>query len=448
MRLIDRYNKLVREAFETHSNNEGYGIVYFTEFNYMFYQDAFLEAKKNRVKTKFHVTNIEYLPSDIPYFSWPPTKFIKARTTNKTTSYGNKTGLFKITFKEKGKEYIAIQCCYLSGYKNDVICLVCCTDDIYRKLLDINKKAQKKAAKPPMGVNVAWVDNMGNLKYKKYDKGLSNKMTYHKVKQKINDDISHFYKNLESSIKNGEKGTRKVLLAGPQGTGKSSIIQEIIQNERFLKTHSIIIATTIEAMSKHCSNLTRYSLPSIVILEDCETQFGQRQEGTAVLNFLSGPTEPKNAGGTYMFFTTNHPDQLSDRIKHRPERIDEIFIVDALDEADALEVTKMYFGQFLPKKFDWESLRGLFKNYTGAEIMKVAQDVKKEADYRLHDFSKVTKKFIEKVITETMNKYKKLEQVNTNKTNLSKKSGALEGNLGFSFIQTEAVPPEWGVWEH
>lgn len=442
MKLIDSYNKELREAFAKHNQRKDeYAPVFFTEFNYMLYQDALFEAKRNRIKSKFHITNIEYIPSNIPYFSWPPTKFLKF--SQKVVGYGNKTGMFKITCVEKGKEFIAIHCCFLTGFKNDSVHLVCCTDEVFKKLSEINSKALKKASKPPIGIYQAYVTQSGTLKYSKFKKNLSTKATYHKVKEKIVQDISHFYKNLKNSIENGEKGTRKVLLAGEQGTGKSSIIQEIIQREQF-KNFSIVICDKIDALARHCINLAKYNIPSIAILEDCETFFSKHQEKSELLNFLSGPAEPKNTGGTYMFFTTNHPDMLSDRIKHRPERIDEIFLVSTLDENDALLVTEMYFGQFLPKEFNWETLRGLFTGSTGAEIMKHAQDVKREADFRLGGFTKVNKNFIKKVIDLTMNKYKKLEEINTSKTNLSKHVSE-DNNLGFNFVKVEGN--EWNFME-
>lgn len=432
MKLIDSYNKELREAFAKHNPRKNeYAPVFFTEFNYMLYQDALLEAKRNRVKSKFHITNIEYIPSNIPYFSWPPTKFLKL--TNKVIGYGNKTGMFKITCVEKGKEFIAIHCCFLTGFKNDAVHLVCCTDEVFKKLSEVNSKAINKAAKPPIGIYQAYITQGGGLRYTKFKKNLSTKTTYHKVKKKISQDISHFYKNLSNSVENGEKGTRKILIAGEQGTGKSSIIQEIIQQAEF-KNHCIVICERMDALARHCLNLAKYNIPSIAVLEDCETFFGKHEEKSEVLNFLSGPTEPRNTGGTYIFFTTNHPEMLSDRIKYRPERIDEIFLVSTLDEEDSFQVTQMYFGQFLPKDFDWETLRGLFKGSTGAEIMKHAQDVKKEADFRLGGFTKVNRKFIEKVVEQTMNKYKKLESINTAKTNLSKHQASGD-KLGFNLIQ-------------
>lgn len=430
MKVIDRYHDEILAAFKEHSNEERFATVFFCEFNYMFYQQAFLQAKRNRIKTKFHIENIDYVKSNIPYFSWPPKKFTKNKD-GKLFALGNKTGMFKITCKENDKEYIAIHCCFLTGYKNETIHLVCCSDFIFSKLTSLNKKMLRSAAKPLPGIYYAYVDDNGMLKYSKHNKEISNKTTYHKEKEKIKKDIEHFFKNLPNNIKFGEKGTRKALIAGPQGTGKSSLIQEILLDEQF-KNLCLVFCSNLKALSKHSYNVSKYNMPSIAVLEDCENFFNSNNESSELLNFLSGPAEPKNIGGTYILFTTNHPQLLSDRIKHRPERIDDIFIVDVLDKEDSFLVTKMYFSPFLPENFKWKELQGMFEGYTGAEIMKIAQDIKREASFKLADFSKIDKKFIEKNIKELMNRYKKLELVNTSKTNLAKKQGA-NSNIGFDF---------------
>jgi ABC-type multidrug transport system fused ATPase/permease subunit len=252
-RVISEYKKLTGET----------ATVFFSEFNYSLYASQLTKKKSN----KFRVTKIEFLNSDIPDFSWPPQKYNKEK--GELVAECDKTGLWTVSFEENGKTFYAVHCCFLTGFKHDVVHITICKDEVYKKIKEIKAQAKKKAGKPKIGVFTGNVDQAGTLDYTTYKKSLSSKTVYHKVKETILKDIENFNKNLASSIKNGEKGTRKILIAGPQGTGKSSFIQELMR--MYQNKASIMIAKSLDELGVHLQLCSKYKVPAIVVLEDCES---------------------------------------------------------------------------------------------------------------------------------------------------------------------------------
>lgn len=344
---------------------------------------------------------------------------------NKVSS--NRTGLYKLIYSQNGVETIALFYCFLNQL-NEQINLYAGDISLYAEVKFQYDKEVSRQGKPKLGIFTGSVDQGGVMHYYKFKDNVSKKITYHKVKKDIKADLDYFFANIDRSIKNNEKGTRKVLIAGVQGTGKSSFLNEIMLE--YYHSHSILICTDLNQLIKHTQLCSKYKIPCISILEDCENFLDDRDSN--LLNYLSGPLEPANVKGSFTFMTTNYPAKISDRIKNRPERIDEVYILSFLDGEDANEVVKCYFGKFLPENFDYTTLDGLFTGKTGAEIMKYADDVKKAADYKWHSFDKVTRKYIERVIATQKGKYKKLAEINPTKTDLAKTANGFGESIGFS----------------
>ncbi|NJR12369.1 AAA family ATPase, partial [bacterium] len=61
-----------------------------------------------------------------------------------------------------------------------------------------------------------------------------------------------------------------------------------------------------------------------------------------MLNVLDGSETPLNPQGTLLIATTNHPEQIDNRVMKRPGRLDRIFIIPELkDKDDAYAMLKV-----------------------------------------------------------------------------------------------------------
>lgn len=433
MQEIKNYLELISKKFQETTDTPFE--TFYTNWTYSFL--AKLKNKKTS-KNKFKLIDIEEIESHIPILLFDSNKrdesidVVKSKNNklNKSSKSNvqvlDRTGLFKFIFEENGvKEYI-IFCCFLNSI-NEQMNIYAADIQTIEKIKNILKEEYKKQLKPKLGIFTGNVDKMGVLHYIKFEQQMSKKIIYHSVKEDILEDIRNFYKNIDQTIANKEKGTRKILIAGNQGTGKSSFINELLLS--YKDTHSIMFCTDLNQWVKHQELCSKHEVPCISIIEDCEGFLEDRNSN--LLNFLSGSLEYTNVKGAYTIMTTNYPNALSDRIKHRPERIDDVYILSNLEGEDLLKVVEMYFSQFLPAGFDYKTLKNVFDKPTGAEVMKYAQDVKKAANFKLGGFDKVDAAFIKKVMDEQKNKYQKLAQINTAKTSLAKSGNGFGESVGF-----------------
>ena len=162
------------------------------------------------------------------------------------------------------------------------------------------------------------------------------------------------------------------MLIGEPGTGKTLMIYNLIKN--YLKTHHIGYVQNFKELIYNIENISRYSLPSILIFEDCESEF--KKVNNYILNFLDGIYQPKVKKGVYIIFTTNSPVGVEDRIMKRPGRIDRIIHVGTLKHEEALRCAQYYFKDF----FDiTEEYQDVFHNLTGAQIANMVNGVKSRA---------------------------------------------------------------------
>lgn len=412
---VNEFKKFSQESFET----------FHSQWSYSFLKQL---SNKKHNKTKFKLKQIEPLESEIPILFFDKTNW---DVSKKEEIIYDRTGLYHVVFEENDKEYHLIYCCFM-GKTNEQLQLIVTNPNTLIKIKEIIKDQKKRQLKPALGIFSGDLDDNKVLHYVKFEKQMSKKIIHHSSKKEVEDDINYFFSNIERTIANKEKGTRKILIAGNQGTGKSTFIQELTLNHKGSK--SIMYAKNLEVWVKHQELCSKYGIPCISVVEDSENLLDDRN--SSLLNFLSGSLEYVNKKGSYTIFTTNHPEQLSDRIKHRPERIDDVFIISNLSESDALIVAKDYFSKFLPETFDYNSFKGLFTDCTGAEIMKYAEDIKKEANFKLGDFSKVDLKFIKEIMKLQENKYDKLSKINSGKTKLAKQGKGLSNDIGFGGNRT------------
>ena len=154
----------------------------------------------------------------------------------------------------------------------------------------------------------------------------------------------HIYKRLKI------KPFRKLLFAGVPGTGKTMLCSALAKwahgkgyfvvyvsgsnkyGAQFWKIHEALdMAASSEA-------------PTVVIVEELDAYLDEDSKAQ-LLNVLDGSETPENPYGTLMVATTNHPEQIDDRVMKRPGRLDRIFIIPEMQsQADAEEMLRNYLG--------------------------------------------------------------------------------------------------------
>jgi predicted AAA+ superfamily ATPase len=255
---------------------------------------------------------------------------------------------------------------------------------------------------------------------------------------KVDKDIEFFFKNTEIFTQYGQPGTRKVMLIGPPGTGKTSMCIKIAR--QFSKTMPVIVATDLSAVATHLQSCAKSNMRTLVILEDAESCMSGMDGAThsSILNFLDGIDQPVNTKGAYVIMTTNHPERIESRILKRPGRVDRLFQVGELEDHYALQCARLYFGNTL--RYTNRTNNGLSKvvnGLTGAEIKELSNSSKAYAAQNGRKLSVTLIKEVRKLLSKDLSDAYRFAEENS-----------LLGKDAESFAQilkSKAVPFEMSV---
>jgi len=141
----------------------------------------------------------------------------------------------------------------------------------------------------------------------------------------ILDQINKFWDRRELFENVGLLHKRGILMYGPAGCGKTSIIR--LLSDDIVKRGGIVLMITNCRLSEEVLRGVRQiepDRPILTIIEDIETFMGQAEESSsarALLSFLDGETQVNHI---VHLATTNKPQELEDRIVKRPGRFDVI----------------------------------------------------------------------------------------------------------------------------
>lgn len=144
---------------------------------------------------------------------------------------------------------------------------------------------------------------------------------------------------------------RKVLLAGPPGTGKTTLLRAEA-NHHIQQGGYVIYVFTAKKAGHSWENLSLAMrsaadsrLPTLIVVEDFEQFVGDAEDLQHVLNTMDGIATPDNPAGTLILATTNAPEKIDPRIKDRPGRIDRIIHVGPCeDENLVLRFLQRFLG--------------------------------------------------------------------------------------------------------
>lgn len=143
---------------------------------------------------------------------------------------------------------------------------------------------------------------------------------------------------------------RKIMLAGVPGTGKT-MIANAIANLALARDYLVVYVSSGDKYRNDFGKIKRAleiirstGKPALVIVEEFDAYLSDPDSNAFVLNVLDGSETPKNPCGTYLISTTNHPDQVDDRVLQRPGRVDRIFVI---PETQTKEDAELFMRRYL-----------------------------------------------------------------------------------------------------
>ena len=161
-------------------------------------------------------------------------------------------------------------------------------------------------------------------------------------------EIDVFWKSRDKYKKFDVQYKRGILMHGPPGSGKSSVIKLLIRD--VISRGGIAINyNNADVFSEGISILRAIhpTKPVVVIMEDIESI--SNREGSMILNVLDGAT---NYLDNIVFVaTSNYPERLEERIKDRPSRFDRVIEVGLpTEEMRTIYLSHLFKNAKIPAK--------------------------------------------------------------------------------------------------
>jgi AAA+ superfamily predicted ATPase len=146
---------------------------------------------------------------------------------------------------------------------------------------------------------------------------------------------------------------RKVLLIGPPGTGKTTLLKA--EGALHASKGGLVLyvcappkgrnATSWQQLAAALRSAAESRLPTLILVEDFEMFVSDSQELQLVLNVLDGVATPDNPAGTLLLATSNDPEKIDTRIRDRPGRVDVLIEIGPVEDVEhAVRFLKHFLG--------------------------------------------------------------------------------------------------------
>lgn len=159
------------------------------------------------------------------------------------------------------------------------------------------------------------------------------------IQRELNDFINsaELYKKLNTPHKTG------ILLYGPPGEGKTSLIRNLVNSDIAFKDAIIINVKTSFPTVNFLKSLNESTIGriKIFIFEELTILVNEHHESEAVLSFLDGESSINNS---ITIATTNYPFKLPQNIINRPGRFDKIYKISSPDRKDRVLLLTHFYG--------------------------------------------------------------------------------------------------------
>ncbi|MBN2305989.1 MAG: ATP-binding protein [Anaerolineae bacterium] len=193
----------------------------------------------------------------------------------------------------------------------------------------------------------------------------------------LNDVESFFTKGADIYKRLNLKPFRKLLLAGIPGTGKTMLCSALAKwaiEREFLVIYvssADYCGAAFWKIEAALATAADSNLPTLILLEEMDAYLRDDDDKALVLNVLDGAESRENEKGTLLIATTNYPEAIDERVLKRPGRLDRVFIIPEVRDADYAErMLRRYLGDM------WQDDHAIVARemvgYPGAFIREVA----------------------------------------------------------------------------
>lgn len=165
------------------------------------------------------------------------------------------------------------------------------------------------------------------------------------LKIEVKDGIENFLASKDFYLKNRIPWKKGLLLYGPPGNGKSSIIKTIISNYNF-KPITIAAGANDDALRDAFSYAEEQS-PALLYFEDIDSLLERSIDPSTFLNLMDGV---RAVNGLFIVATANEVKKLKANITDRPSRFDRKIEIPLPTAAMSLIYLQKWFGNLFPEK--------------------------------------------------------------------------------------------------
>lgn len=181
-------------------------------------------------------------------------------------------------------------------------------------------------------------------------------------------DISTFMNNRQVYEDHGMIYKMGLLLWGPPGNGKSSIIRKILKE--LVPQDAIIVFVEEKFPSSFFLHKIQSSLRNrlkVFVFEELATTLDHNYNMARILDFLDGETSPESC---IVLATTNYPDKIPGNMVNRPSRFDKLYNFDFPNAAER----RTLLEHFLKRETTKEEV-DLTKDLSIADLKEVALEM-------------------------------------------------------------------------